>query len=89
MATFEKIDVGVMDYGINYTEWLGTDTIATSSWEVDEGLTLDSSSFTDTLATIRTSGGTVGNSYQASNTITTASGLKDCRYITISIIECR
>ena len=89
MATFEKATPGVLDYKIDYAAWLGSDTISISTWEVPTGIVEDSSSNTTTDATIILSGGTAKRSYQVINTITTASGLKDRRCITINVVECR
>ena len=89
MTTYTKDDVGVMHYGITYELWLGADTIASSSWVVDAGITADSNAFTNTITTVKLSGGTIGSSYKAYNTITTAGGDTDCRYITINVIGCR
>jgi hypothetical protein len=89
MQTFTKADVGVMDFSIDYYLWLGTDTLATSTWIAEAGITIDSNSFTNTMATVILSGGTIGSRYKAYNTITTTGGDTDCLYITISVIGCR
>ena len=60
MQTFTKADVGVMDFSIDYYAWLGTDTLSTSTWIADTGITIDSNSFTNTMATVILSGGTIG-----------------------------
>jgi hypothetical protein len=50
------------------------DTIVTSTWTPDTGITVVSDSHTDTVATVRVSGGTAGNRYGITNHIVTASG---------------
>ena len=71
-----------VDWGAN---WLGSDTIADSSWTVPAGLTQVSSSFTTKIATVVISGGTSGQSYTLVNRITTALGYIDDRSIQVVI----
>lgn len=63
----------VISYGFDFTSWLGTETILTSVWTVPAGITKDSDSKTNTTTTIVLSGGTTGQTYVITNTITTAS----------------
>ena len=62
----------VLDYTIDWTDWLAdiTDTIAAIDVDVD-GVTLDDSTHDDTTVTIWISGGTVGTRGQARVRITT------------------
>lgn len=87
MKVFIKDPDAVLDYVIDWSDWLESDTISTSTWTVDAGLTEDSSSNTTTTATVILSGGTVKSSYQATNHIVTANGLEDDRTILIRIEE--
>jgi len=80
-ATFTKDPSAVLDYAIDWSAWLGSDTIATSTWSVPTGITRDSDTNTTTRATIWLSGGTAGQTYQLTNTITTAGGRTDQRTI--------
>lgn len=64
-----------LDYQIDWSTTLGTDTISTSVWTVPVGITEASSANTTTTATIFLSGGTDGTRYDLTNTITTAGGL--------------
>jgi hypothetical protein len=63
------------DFVIDWSEYLGSDTIATSTWTVPSGITKQSSSFTTTKVTIWLSGGTDGAYYELVDTITTAAGV--------------
>lgn len=74
MATFVHDPDAVLDYQIDWATWLGTDTIATSTWVVPTGLTKGSDTKTATTATVWLSGGTVGQRYSVTNRITTAGG---------------
>ena len=78
----------VLDYRIDWSAWLaGGDSIMTSSWAVPPGITKDSESHTATTTTIMLSGGTVGQNYDITNTITTAAGLTDCRTLRIPVAD--
>lgn len=76
-------------YKIDWTAWLGAETITSSSWDVldkKSGLMLRDPSITDsdkkTQVYIR--GGEIGGPYKVLNTITTATR-RDSRYIEIRV----
>ncbi len=77
----------VLDYEIDWSAWLGTDTISSSTWTVPSGLTEDSSTNTTTTATIWLSGGTEGTRYEVVNHIVTAGGREEDRTIQIVVRE--
>ena len=58
----------------DWTDWLKTDTISTSTWAVPTGLTLVTGTKTNTTTTATISGGTLGVNYTLTNTVVTASG---------------
>lgn len=64
-----------VDWGEEYLQ--GGDTITSSTWFADTGITIDSHTNTTTVATVWLSGGTDGLDYRVTNRITTASGLTD------------
>lgn len=81
---FAKDPDAVLDYMIDWSDWLGaTDTIASATWTVPDGLTEDSSTETTTTATIWLSGGTAGASYALVCRVVTTEGRTDDRTITI------
>lgn len=82
---FIKDPDAVLDYSIDWSDWLDDDTIATSTWEAEDDITVDSDSSTSTTTTIWLSGGTVGAKYRVTNHIVTAAGREDDRRITIRI----
>ena len=86
LEKFIKDPDAVLDYEIDWSDWLVTDTISASTWTADTGLTVDSDSFTDTATTVWLSGGVVGTSYEVVNHIATASGREDDRTI---VIKCK
>jgi len=83
---FLKDPDAVLDYQVDWSDWLDSDTISTSTWTVPSGLAEDSASNTTTTATVWLSGGTAGTSYTVVNHIVTAEGREDDRSI---IIKCQ
>lgn len=77
-----------LDYVIDWSSWLATgDTIADSEFIAATGITVDSDTNDTTTATVWLSGGTVGESYEITNRITTADGRTDDRTIRIEVVE--
>lgn len=83
--TFFKDPNAVLDYTIDWSTWLGSDTISSSDWVVDSGITENSASNTTTAATIWLSGGTAGTAYAVTNRIVTAGGRTEDRTLTIVV----
>ena len=64
-----------LDYTINWTQWLGTDTITDSAWEVSSTeLIIENNSSDNTTTTVWLSAGLAGQVYIVTNRITTTSG---------------
>ena len=64
-----------VDYLIDYTAWLGGDTLTGApEWTLPAGITQYTVSNTDTGATIWLSGGTHGRDYVITNQIATTGG---------------
>lgn len=75
MRSIEQTPASVLDYTIDYSCNLGTDTIVSSSWTVSStDCILSSPSHTTTTATVFLTGGLAQNIYTLTNTITTAGG---------------
>ena len=90
MTTFLKDPEAVLDYSIDWTDFLeSAETIFSSQWFYPTGITLDSNGHTDKVATAWLSGGTVGQSYELVNRITTDNdpARVDERTIIISIVN--
>ena len=64
----------VLDYQLDWSSWLGTDTISTSVFTVPTGLTKDSEGNTSTTSTVWLSGGTLNQIYNVVCRITTTGG---------------
>jgi len=84
---FTKDPNATLDYKIDWSTWLSTDTISSAAWTVPTGLTQVSVSNTTTAATIWLSGGTAGTAYEVICRITTATGRIDDRTIGIEVEE--
>jgi hypothetical protein len=82
---FVKDPQAILDYVVDWTDWLSSDTISVVAWVVPAGITNPSISNTTKTATIWLSSGTAGNSYDITCRITTAGGRTDERTITVSV----
>jgi hypothetical protein len=82
---FTKDPTAILDYSIDWSDWLLEDTILTSNFTVGAGLTVDLSTNTTTSTTVWLSGGTIGFTYNVVNKITTAGGRQDSRTFTVTI----
>jgi len=87
LKQFTKDPQATLDYTIDWSVWLGTDTIATSTWIFDAGITQVSASLSGAQATVWVSGGSVGILYSVTNRITTAAGRTDERSILIRVAD--
>ena len=82
------------NFGMDWKDFLDTsrngtenDTISTATWAVPDGLTLGTTSKTDTGATARITGGNIGQSYDVTCTIVlTTSGETYKRTGTIHVV---
>ena len=67
----------VLDYNIDWTARLAGDTIATSAWAPlasGSSLAIGSTYYISNMTKVWLSGGTLGQTYNLKNTITTAAG---------------
>jgi len=88
MSSYVKDPDAVLDYSVNWVDWLPEgDAIATSTWTAETGITIDSDSNTSTAATVWLSGGTEGVRYSVTNHIVTDDGREDDRTLEIIIKE--
>lgn len=90
----EKDPYAVLDYSLDWTNWMPSGEIISSiavNVETISGdsspLTLDSSANTDYIVTAFLSGGTAGNIYNVEYRITTDNSKQDSRNIRIKVIE--
>lgn len=87
MKGFVKDPDATLDYSFDWGPWLGTDTISTSTWVADSGLTIvpASESFDNTTTIVFISGGTAGEIYTVKNRITTNGSRTDDRSFQLRI----
>lgn len=87
MRYVQKDPDAIEDYRIDWSRWLDGETIASSVWLLDPGITLVSSSHTQTATRARIGGGTVGRSYRATCRVTSSTGRVADQTILILIEE--
>lgn len=87
MKGFVKDPQAILDYSLDWGPWLDGDTISTSNWVVESPLVIESGteSFDSTTTVLFISGGTAGQTYLVTNTITTAGGRTDERSFELRI----
>ena len=85
MQTFIKDPDATLDYQVDWSDWLSSDTIASVSWVVPSGITNDSTANTTTTATIWLSGGSLGSAYRVVCRIVTAAGRTADRTLHIKV----
>jgi hypothetical protein len=76
------------DYDLDWSAWLGSDTIASSTWSAlpaGSALVMSNPSFVSPITKVWLSGGTLGQTYVLENTITTAAGETEVRRVSILI----
>lgn len=84
---YPKDPYAIKDYTVDWTAWLGADTIATSSWSIPAGITdvTDSIAPGSLMTIIWISGGTAQTDYECYNTITTAGGRTERAMLKIQV----
>ena len=86
--TMPKKPSAVLDYKFDWSNWLASgETISTRTITAEDGITVDSSSITDssTSVTVWLSGGTANESYNVTCDITTSATRTDGRSIDIQV----
>jgi hypothetical protein len=84
-----KTTTEVKDYGLDWTKELAGDVILSSTWESPVGLTVGETSFSNypgKQTVIWLSGGTSGQKYTFTNTITTQGGRVETQSVSIKVI---
>lgn len=84
----------ILTYSIDWSDWLTNgETISSNTYDIEtisgdtDALEKTAQSNSDTVTTVKVSGGTVGNIYKVYNTIVTSGGLTERRYFRIRIDE--
>lgn len=87
LAEYDKHPADVLDLIPDWEAWLDGDVISASAWDGD-GLTVVTSSFTDTTTPVRLSGGVSGRAYEPKNTFSTVGGITEVRRLRIYCHQC-
>jgi len=82
---FIKGQSSILDFSVDWTQWLDDDTLSSVVWTVPSGITKHDENNSSYIATIWLSGGTLGQSYDIVCSITTIAGRVDSRTITVII----
>lgn len=77
----------VLDWSIDWTQWLEADAIASSLWTAEAGINIDDPLVVDGVAIVWVSGGQPGRAYKLTNQITTESGRVSERSIQVTISD--
>lgn len=83
---FQKTTTAKRDYSVDWSTNAPGDAITAVSWSVPVGITNVATSYSGGVATIRLSGGILGQTYQISCTATRQSGQIDKRTFLITIV---
>lgn len=92
----EKDADAYLDYSVDWSDWMNEgDSIASSSFTIESipddpnPITTNQNTFSSgtNIATVWLAGGTAGNHYRITNTITTVNGLTDERFFRIFVKE--
>ncbi len=87
--THVKTPAEILDYGWDWSAWLAGDTLASSVWTVDAGLTVVSDGNDATTSSVFVGGGVTGASYVLTNRVTTAGGRTAERTLHLRIVDQR
>jgi hypothetical protein len=87
IATFPKDPSANLDYTMDWSDFLGDDTITSSTWALDAGIANNGVMFSRSIATIFIGGGASGTGYTATNHIATSGGRADSRSLKINVVS--
>lgn len=76
-SIFLKDPEAILDYMIDWTDWLAGDTIVSAVWTIPAGLTVVTDSHDNTTTTVWLSGGTLGTTYTGKVHIVTSAGREE------------
>ena len=83
--SYTKDPEALLDYYIDWTAWLGDDTIATSTWSQTGTVTLSADAVLGGVTQIWVADGTLGECCAVTNHITTTAGRADDRSLLLVI----
>ena len=85
--TFTKDPDAVLDYSVDWSQWLASDQIASSEWLLEGGALIEkvTDSHTAAKTTVWLRGGQAGTTYLVTNRIVTVDGRTDDRSISVRV----
>ncbi|WP_321471134.1 hypothetical protein [uncultured Paludibaculum sp.] len=83
----EKDPQSTLDYFVDWSLWLGADTISASTWTVANGLRKVSDTHDGSTAVVWLQGGQPGMHYTVTNRIATAAGRTDERSFVVRVAQ--
>lgn len=87
-AEYTKDPDDVLDYSFDWAKWLAEgDSVSSSEWIADDGITVDRTEFSSSLTTVWLSGGIAGLHYGVTNRVTTDQGRTVDRTLIIHVTE--
>lgn len=88
MKTYYKDPDAVLDYSFDWSNWLGSDVIDSSSWTISsEDLTKVSTTIDGGITTVWLSGGVAGKRYLIMNHIKTQGSREEDRSFVLEMTE--
>jgi len=75
----------ILDYPVDFSDWLGDDVYASHTVMTTEGLTVQSSDFAGGVVTVWLTGGTLGRKASFTVRMVTAAGRRDDRTLWLKI----
>lgn len=88
VTTFVHDPDAILDYYLDWSAWLGDDTLSESTWSADHAdITLSQSAILGPMTQIWVQGGTVHSCVTLTNHIVTADGREDDRSLQLLIRE--
>ena len=92
MSLLLKDAAAALDYSVDWgADYLVEESLVDSMWSVTPvetgGVTIDSSRFGPTIATVVVSSGVAGRIYRLSNQVTTSTGRHDVRSVVLRVGE--
>lgn len=86
---YPKTAAELLDYGWDWSSWLGVDTLLSSAWIVDAGITVSGQSNDESSTKLWLSGGDLAIRYRITNRVTTLAGRTAERSFWVRIVEVR
>lgn len=88
IGNFFQRPASVLDYRIDWTDWLAGDTISSGEFSVSPSSpsVIASQSTSSTVGTVWVSNGTSGTAYTLTHRVSTTGGRTDERSFTVSIV---